>query len=57
VSDVHHAPAPERSRALLDEFLKTPGVPADFHGADLSGVPSPIVTTAFEREGKKIRLQ
>jgi transcriptional regulator with XRE-family HTH domain len=43
-----------KARALLDEMLGYPGVPAHWRHRELGTAPSPVLTTSFNRHGVKI---
>lgn len=50
------APGDRDARALLDELLSYPGVPARWRLRDLSATPSPLLTTVLQRDGVKLRF-
>ena len=49
-------PTDAAARALLDEALAYPGVPARWRLRDLSQAPSPLLTTVFRRDGVELRF-
>lgn len=50
------APGDCDARALLDELLSYPGVPARWRLRDLSATPSPLLTTVLQRDGVELRF-
>lgn len=50
------APGDRAARALLDELLAYPGVPARWRLRDLSATPSPLLTTVLRRDGVELRF-
>lgn len=50
------APGDRIARALLDEMLAYPGVPARWRQRDLSAPPSPLLTTVLRRDGMELRF-
>lgn len=55
-SDVAAAPSDSVSRALLDEALSYPGVPARWRTREPGTTPSPLLTTVFRRDGVELRF-
>lgn len=55
-SDVAAAPSDSLSRALLDEALSYPGVPARWRTREPGMTPSPLLTTVFRRDGVELRF-
>jgi len=55
-SDVASAPSDSVSRALLDEALSYPGVPARWRTREPGTTPSPLLTTVFRRDGVELRF-
>lgn len=60
---IHHlhnlvasAPSDAKARALLDEVLAFPGVPARWRTRELESAPSPLLTTVFRRDGQELRF-
>ncbi len=60
---IHHlhgavaaAPTDAVARALLDEVLAYPGVPARWRARQLGAAPSPLLTTVFHRDGEELRF-
>jgi len=49
-------PTDHAARALLDEALAYPGVPAHWRLRDLSAAPSPLLTTVLRRDGIELRF-
>ena len=49
-------PTDTAARALLDEALAYPGVPARWRLRDLSQAPSPLLTTVLRRDGAELRF-
>jgi transcriptional regulator with XRE-family HTH domain len=52
--EVAAAPSDSAARALLDELLAYPGVPARWRTRELGVVPRPMLTTAFRVDGKAL---
>ena len=50
------APSDARARALLDEVLRYPGVPARWHTRDVRAAPTPLLTVHF-RAGERGRAR
>jgi transcriptional regulator with XRE-family HTH domain len=50
------SPADEKARALLDEVLAYPGVPAQWRVRDLAAAPASLLTTIFKRGDQEIRF-
>lgn len=50
------APGDRAARALLDELLSYPDVPARWRLRDLSATPSPLLTTVLRRDGVELRF-
>lgn len=55
-SDVASAPSDEVARALLDEALSYPGVPARWRTREPGRAPSPLLTTVFRRNDVELRF-
>jgi transcriptional regulator with XRE-family HTH domain len=53
-NEVAAAPSDHKARALLDEVLAYPGVPARWRSRELGSSPVPILTTAFDHSGVQI---
>ncbi len=60
---IHHlhgavaaGPTDAVARALLDEVLAYPGVPARWRARQLGAAPSPLLTTVFHRDGEELRF-
>ncbi|MDR7135998.1 transcriptional regulator with XRE-family HTH domain [Lysobacter niastensis] len=53
---VASAPSDAKARALLDEVLAFPGVPARWRTRELESAPSPLLTTAFRHDGQELRF-
>ncbi|MEL1264864.1 helix-turn-helix transcriptional regulator [Pseudoxanthomonas putridarboris] len=49
-------PTDHAAKALLDEALARPGVPARWRHRDLSAMPSPLLTTVLHRDGVELRF-
>lgn len=49
-------PTDHVAKALLDEALSRPGVPARWRLRDLSAAPSPLLTTVLRRDGVELRF-
>jgi hypothetical protein len=54
--EVAASPSDAAARALLDEALASPGVPARWRRRELGAAPSPILTTVFRRDGRELRF-
>lgn len=54
--EVAASPSDAAARALLDEALAFPGVPARWRRRELGAAPSPILTTVFRRDGRELRF-
>jgi len=50
------APSDAAARALLEEVLAYPGVPARWRLRDLGAAPSPLMTTVLARDGETFRF-
>lgn len=50
------APTDATARALLDEVLGYPGVPARWRTREVGSAPSPLLTTVFRRGGEELRF-
>jgi transcriptional regulator with XRE-family HTH domain len=50
---VARSPSDATARALLDEVLSYPGVPARWRLRDLSAIPGPLLTTTFLHESRE----
>lgn len=50
------APTDVTARALLDEVLRYPGVPARWRTRELGAATSPLLTTVFRRDGRELRF-
>jgi transcriptional regulator with XRE-family HTH domain len=53
-NEVAASPSDTKARALLDEMLGYPGVPAHWRHRELGTAPAPVLTTSFHRNGVKI---
>jgi transcriptional regulator with XRE-family HTH domain len=53
-NEVAAAPSDVAARALLDEVLSYPGVPARWRTRELGAAPSPLLTTVFRQDGREI---
>ncbi|RDZ27790.1 helix-turn-helix domain-containing protein [Lysobacter silvisoli] len=49
-------PGDTATRALLDEALAYPGVPARWRRRELGAAPTPLLTTALRRDGQVLRF-
>ncbi len=49
-------PSDARARALLDEVLRYPGVPAEWRARDLGTAPPPLLTVVFRKDGRELRF-
>lgn len=60
IRHLHHevaaAPTDAVARALLDEVLGYPGVPARWRTRELDTAPSPLLTTVLGRDGRELRF-
>jgi hypothetical protein len=50
------SPTDDKARALLDEILSYPGVPARWRLRELDTVPAPLLTTEFRHRGVDLRF-
>lgn len=50
------APSDATARALLDEVLAYPGVPARWRTRELGTVPTPLMTTVLRRDDQELRF-
>jgi transcriptional regulator with XRE-family HTH domain len=50
------APGDERIRALLEEVLSYPGVPGRWRRRDPTAPPAPLLTAAYDLEGRTLRF-
>src|ERR1051325_9244312 len=55
-NEVAAAPSDTKARALLDEVLAYPGVPASWRTRDLSSAPSPLMTTVLQGDGEQLHF-
>ncbi|MHA6203750.1 helix-turn-helix domain-containing protein [Dyella soli] len=55
-NEVAGAPSDETARALLDEALAYPGVPARWRTREPGSAPSPLLTTVFRRGDVELRF-
>jgi transcriptional regulator with XRE-family HTH domain len=53
-NEVAASPSDAKARALLDEMLAYPGVPAHWRHRELGSAPAPVLTTSFDHRGVKI---
>jgi transcriptional regulator with XRE-family HTH domain len=53
-NEVAASPTDSKARALLDEMLGYPGVPAHWRHRELGAAPAPVLTTSFNHGGVKI---
>jgi len=54
--EVAAAPSDTRARALLDEVLRYPGVPARWRTRELGAGPPPLLTVQFRKDGQDLRF-
>lgn len=54
--EVAAAPSDAAARALLDEALAYPGVPARWRMRDLDTAPQPLLTTVLRRDDRELRF-
>jgi hypothetical protein len=54
--EVAAAPSDTAARALLDEVLRYPGVPARWRLRDLGAAPTPLLTTVLRRDDQELRF-
>jgi len=54
--EVSAAPSDTATRALLEELLSYPGVPARWRWRELDVAPSPLLTTVLQRDGRELRF-
>jgi len=54
--EVAAAPSDVKARALLDEVLRYPGVPARWRERELGAPPPPLLTVHFRRETRDLRF-
>lgn len=50
------APSDEKARALLDEVLAYPGVPAQWRTRELGSTPQPLLNTVFGKDDLELRF-
>ena len=50
------APSDAKARALLDEVLAYPGVPAEWRTRELGSTPQPLLNTVFGRDDLELRF-
>ena len=50
------APSDAKARALLDEVLAYPGVPAEWRTRELGSTPHPLLNTVFGRDDLELRF-
>jgi len=55
-NEVAAAPSDAAARALLDEVLAYPGVPARWRMRELDAAPSPLLTTVLRRDEHELRF-
>jgi hypothetical protein len=55
-NEVAAAPSDTVARALLDEVLAYPDVPARWRTRELGAAPVPLLTTVFRRGGQELRF-
>lgn len=55
-AEVAAAPSDEAARALLDEALAYPGVPARWRLRDVDTAPAPLLTTVLRRDDERLRF-
>lgn len=55
-NEVAAAPSDTKARALLDEVLAYPGVPASWRTRELSSAPSPLMTTVLQGDGEQLHF-
>ncbi len=54
--EVAAAPSDAAGRALLDDVLRYPGVPARWRTREPGAAPAPLLTTAFRRDDRELRF-
>jgi transcriptional regulator with XRE-family HTH domain len=54
--EVAAAPSDTAARALLEEVLRYPGVPARWRLRDLGAAPTPLLTTVLRRDDQELRF-
>jgi transcriptional regulator with XRE-family HTH domain len=55
-NEVAASPSDDKARALLDEVLAYPGVPARWRQRDLGSAPSPLLTTVLRRDDQELHF-
>jgi transcriptional regulator with XRE-family HTH domain len=55
-NEVAAAPSDAKARALLDEVLAYPGIPAGWRTRDPSATPLPLLTTVFHMDGTELQF-
>jgi hypothetical protein len=55
-SEVAAAPSDATARALLEEALAYPGVPAAWRAREPGATPPPLLTTVFRKDGQELRF-
>ena len=54
--EVAASPSDRKTRALLDEALRYPGVPSDWSTRELGVGPPPLLTVEFRKDGRTLRF-
>jgi hypothetical protein len=54
--EISTAPSDTRARALLDEVLRYPGVPAQWQKRELSAPPPPLLTVKFRKDDQVLHF-
>src|SRR5262245_66267384 len=55
-NQVATAPSDDKARALLDEVLAYPGVPAEGRTRELGSTPQPLLNTVFGKDDLELRF-
>ncbi len=50
------APSDDRTRQLLEEILRYPGVPAHWHSREVGAAPTPLLTVVFRKDERELRF-
>ena len=55
-AEVAASPSDTRARALLEEVLRYPDVPTDWHTRELGAAPPPLLTVVFRKGERELRF-
>ncbi|MFW6089018.1 MAG: hypothetical protein ACODAB_04640 [Gemmatimonadota bacterium] len=54
--EITAVPSDDTARALLDEVVDYPGVPAEWRTRELGTSPPPVLTVEFRKDGRSLRF-